>query len=111
MYCKASRVRLSTVTIAGYFSTTPQKLKLEEAATLVGMCKNPSLYNPVRYPERAKGRRNVVLGQMEKYGYIDAATRDSISELPLELHYSSVDHKQGLAPYFREFLRVMLSAK
>ena len=94
-----------------YFSTTPQKLKLEEAATLVGMCKNPSLYNPVRYPERAKGRRNVVLGQMEKYGYIDAATRDSISELPLELHYSSVDHKQGLAPYFREFLRGMLSAK
>ena len=94
-----------------YFSTTPMNLKLEEAATLVGMCKNPSLYNPVRYPERAKGRRNVVLGQMEKYGYIDAATRDSVAELPLELHYSSVDHKQGLAPYFREFLRGMLSAK
>ena len=94
-----------------YFSTTPQKLKLEEAATLVGMCKNPSLYNPVRYPERATGRRNVVLSQMEKYGYIDEHTRDSVSAIPLELNYSSVDHKQGLAPYFREFLRCMLIAK
>ena len=94
-----------------YFSTTPTDLKLEQAATLVGMCKNPSLYNPVRHPERATNRRNTVLGQMEKYGYIDEATRDSISALPLELHYSSVDHKQGPAPYFREFLRGVLTAK
>ena len=94
-----------------YFSTTPQDLKLEQAAMLVGMCKNPSLYNPVRHPVRAKGRRDVVLSQMEKYGYIDEATRDSISQIPLELNYSSVDHKQGVAPYFREYLRGVLTAK
>ena len=94
-----------------YFSTTPKDLKLEQAAMLVGMCKNPSLYNPVRHPERATGRRNTVLGQMEKYGYIDEATRDSVAAIPLELQYSSVDHKQGMAPYLREYLRVTLTAK
>ncbi len=94
-----------------YFSTTPQNLKLEEAAMLVGMCKNPSLYNPVRHPERATGRRNTVLSQMEKYGYIDEATCDSVSALPIEIRYSSVDHKQGIAPYLREYLRVTLTAK
>lgn len=94
-----------------YFSTTPANLKLEEAAMLVGMCKNPSLYNPVRHPERATNRRNTVLSQMAKYGYIDETTRDSVAALPLELHYRSVDHKQGIAPYFREFLRGVLTAK
>ena len=94
-----------------YFSTTPAKLKMEEAAMLVGMCKNPSLYNPVRHPERATRRRNTVLSQMEKYHYIDEATRDSVMALPLELHYRSVDHKQGTAPYFREYLRGVLTAK
>ena len=94
-----------------YFSTTPSELKTEQAAMLVGMCKNPSLYNPVRHPERATGRRNTVLSQMEKYGFLDEAARDSLSALPLELHYRSVDHKQGIAPYFREFLRVTLTAK
>lgn len=94
-----------------YFSTTPTKLKIEEAAMLVGMCKNPSLYNPMRYPERAIGRRNTVLSQMEKYGFIDETTRDSIAAIPLQLKYSSVDHKQGLAPYLREYLRGILTAK
>ena len=94
-----------------YFSTTPADLKLEEAAMLVGMCKNPSLYNPVRHPQRATNRRNTVLSQMAKYGYIDEATRDSVAAIPLTLHYSSVDHKQGIAPYFREYLRVVLTAK
>ena len=94
-----------------YFSTTPANLKIEEAAMLVGMCKNPSLYNPVRRPERALNRRNTVLGQMCKYEYITEAERDSLEALPLELHYSSVDHKQGLAPYFREYLRGVLTAK
>ena len=94
-----------------YFSTTPADLRQEQAAMLVGMCKNPSLYNPVRHPERALGRRNTVLSQMEKYGYIDEPTRDSLAALPLELHYSSVDHKQGIAPYFREYLRGVLTAK
>lgn len=94
-----------------YFSTTPSDLKIEEAAMLVGMCKNPSLYNPVRRPERALNRRNTVLSQMCKYEYITEAERDSLEALPLELHYSSVDHKQGLAPYFREYLRGVLTAK
>lgn len=94
-----------------YFSTTPKDLKIEEAAMLVGLCKNPSLYNPIRYPERAMGRRNVVLGQMAKYGYIDEVTRDSIAALPITIKYSSVDHKQGMAPYFREYLRGVLTAK
>ena len=94
-----------------YFSTTPADLKLEQAATLVGMCKNPSLYNPVRHPERATNRRNTVLSQMQKYGYIDEATRDSVAAIPLELHYRSVDHKQGPAPYLREYLRGVLTAK
>jgi len=94
-----------------YFSTTPTDLKLEQAAMLVGMCKNPSLYNPVRHPQRATNRRNTVLSQMAKYGYIDEATRDSVAAIPLTLHYRSVDHKQGVAPYFREYLRVVLTAK
>ena len=94
-----------------YFSTTPRALKLEEAATLVGLCKNPSLYNPVRHPVRATNRRNTVLSQMEKYGFIDQATRDSVAALPLELHFRSLDHKQGPAPYFREYLRGILTAK
>ena len=94
-----------------YFSTTPADLKIEEAAMLVGMCKNPSLYNPVRHPVRAVNRRNTVLSQMEKYGFIDEATRDSVAAIPLELHYRSVDHKQGAAPYLREYLRGVLTAK
>ncbi len=94
-----------------YFSTTPADLKIEEAAMLVGMCKNPSLYNPLRRPERALNRRNTVLSQMCKYEYISTAERDSLQALPLEVHYSSVDHKQGLAPYFREYLRGVLTAK
>ncbi len=94
-----------------YFSTTPADLKIEEAAMLVGMCKNPSLYNPLRRPERALNRRNTVLSQMCKYEYISTAERDSLQSLPLEIHYSSVDHKQGLAPYFREYLRGVLTAK
>ena len=94
-----------------YFSTTPADLKLEEAAMLVGMCKNPSLYNPRRRPENALNRRNTVLNQMEKYDYITQEVCDSLKALPVELKYQSVDHKQGLAPYFREYLRQVLTAK
>lgn len=93
-----------------YFSTTPANLKLEEAAMLVGMCKNPSLYNPRRRPENALNRRNTVLNQMCKYGYINEQECDSLKALPIELRYQSVDHKQGLAPYFREYLRKVLTA-
>ncbi len=94
-----------------YFSTTPDKLKIEEAATLVGMCKNPSLFNPVRFNERTRNRRNVVLDQMRKYDYISRQEFDSLSALPLTLKYKKVDHKLGQAPYFREYLRLMLVAK
>lgn len=94
-----------------YFGCEPKDLKIEEAATLVGMCKNPSLYNPVRYNECSRGRRNVVLDQMRKAGYITEAERDSLQALPLKLKYNRVDHKEGLATYFREYLRGVLTAK
>lgn len=94
-----------------YFSTTPADLKIEEAATLVGLCKNPALYNPIRRPERALARRNTVLRQMCKYDYITPEVRDSLQALPIDIKYQSVDHKQGLAPYFREYLRGVLTAK
>ncbi|MCQ2313014.1 MAG: transglycosylase domain-containing protein [Paludibacteraceae bacterium] len=94
-----------------YFSTTPKDLKLEQSAMLVGMCKNPAYYNPIRQPERTQARRNTVLSQMCKYGYITPQVRDSLQALPIELHYQSVDHKQGTAPYFREYLRKVLTAK
>ena len=94
-----------------YFSCEPRDLKIEEAATLVGMCKNPSLYNPVRYNERVRKRRNVVLDQMRKAGYITVQERDSLQALPLKLKYNRVDHKEGIATYFREYLRGVLNAK
>ena len=94
-----------------YFSTTPDKLTIEEAAMLVGMCKNPSMYNPRRRPERALNRRNTVLDQMCKYGYLTDQACDSLQALPVDIKYQSVDHKQGLAPYFREYLRQVLTAK
>jgi penicillin-binding protein 1A len=93
-----------------YFNTTPKDLKIEEAATLIGMCKNPSYYNPVKYPERSQGRRNIVLRQMKKYGYIDKTTCDSLCNLPLKLNFTRVDHKEGPAPYFRECLRLTMTA-
>ena len=94
-----------------YFSKEPKDLKTEEAATLVGMCKNPSLYNPKRFNERSRGRRNVVLDQMRKTGYLSDAEADSLKKLPLVLKYRRVDHKEGLATYFREYLRGVMTAK
>src|SRR5665647_1069616 len=93
-----------------YFSKAPSKLKIEEAATLVGMCKNPSYFNPVRYNERTLNRRNVVMNQMRKADFITDQQYDSLKVLPLTLHYQKVDHKLGLAAYFREYLRMMLTA-
>ena len=94
-----------------YFNITPSELKIEEAAMLVGMCKNPAIFNPIRRPERTQERRNVVLGQMCKYDYITQEVRDSLQALPLQIKYQSVDHKQGMAPYFREYLRRVLTAQ
>ena len=94
-----------------YFSKEPKDLNVLEAATLVGMCKNPSYFNPRRFNERARGRRNVVLGQMLKAGHLTSEQADSLSKEPLELKYRKVDHKEGLATYFREYLRGVLNAK
>lgn len=93
-----------------YFSKKPKDLTIEEAATLVGMCKNPSLFNPRRRLEACQGRRNVVLDQMHKYNYISGELRDSLKKIPLELRYNKVDHKDGSAPYFREYLRLVMTA-
>lgn len=94
-----------------YFGKDAKDLNIQEAAMLVGMVKNPSLYNPIRHPERTLDRRNVVLDQMEKAGMLTAAETDSLKRLPLELDFHKVDHKSGPAPYFREELRRMLRAK
>lgn len=94
-----------------YFNKEPRNLTIEEAATLVGLCKNPSLFNPVRYPERCRERRNVVLDQMRKAGYITEAECAKYSDLPLKLDFHRTDHKDGVAPYLREFLRVYMSAE
>ncbi len=94
-----------------YFGKLPSQLTLTESATLVGMCKNPSYYNPVRYPERCLERRNVVFRQMEKAGYITEAEFEQQSKQPLALNFRRIDHKEGTAPYLREYLRRALMAK
>ena len=94
-----------------YFNKEPKDLTVCEAATLIGLCKNPSFFNPVRYPERAKERRNVVLSQMMKAGYMDRAEYQNYSSEPLTLNFHRTDHKDGTATYLREFLRQYMMAK
>jgi penicillin-binding protein 1A len=94
-----------------YFNKEPKNLTVCEAATLIGLCKNPSLFNPVRYPDRAKERRNVVLSQMVKAGYMDRAEYQNYSSEPLTLNFHRTDHKDGTATYLREFLRQYMMAK
>lgn len=94
-----------------YFNKVPKDLTIQEAATLIGMCKNPSYFNPVRRPEKTKGRRNEVLNQMVKANYITRQQCDSLQKTDLVLNYKRADHKEGLAPYFREYLRLIMSAK
>ena len=94
-----------------YFNKEPKDLTVTEAATLVGLCKNPSLFNPVRYPERCRSRRNVVLAQMRKAGFISTADYNRYSDEPLTLDFHRTDHKNGTAPYFREFLRMYMTAQ
>ena len=93
-----------------YFSTTPAELALEEAAVLVGMLKATTLYNPRRYPDRARERRNLVLDQMVTYGYLSAAAGDSLKALPLTLRYRNLTRSDGPAPYFRQELARELQA-
>lgn len=93
-----------------YFNKDAKDLSVEEAAVLVGMVKNPAYFNPVRHPERTEKRRNVVLEQMKKAGMLSQEELDSIKEIPLTLDFHRVDHKEGIAPYFREELRRYLTA-
>ena len=93
-----------------YFNTEVDSLNLQQVAMFVGMAKNSSLYNPLRRPELTKQRRNVVLSQMRRYGYINQQVYDSVKVLPLGLDYQKEDFKSGLAPYFREYLRLTMGA-
>ncbi len=103
-----------------YFDKQPIDLDVEQAAMLVGMLQNPSMYNPIRRPEKTAARRGVVLGQMVKAGYLTSQEADSLTKLPLlpqteaDGRYKlahSADHKSGLAPYLREYLRKIMRAK
>ena len=88
-----------------YFGKEPIDLKIEEAAMLVGMCKNSSLYNPIRRPEMVTDRRNTVFSQMEKNDFLTDKEQDSLKALPLRLDVNLEGHSDGLATYFREYLR------
>ena len=94
-----------------YFNKEPKDLTLCEAATLIGLCKNPSLFNPVRYPDRARDRRNVVLSQMVKAGYLSRGEYSRYAAEPLTLNFHRTDHKDGTATYLREYLRHYMMAK
>ncbi|PIE84688.1 MAG: penicillin-binding protein [Bacteroidia bacterium] len=94
-----------------FFDTTPDSLRVEEAAMLVGLVKGPSYYSPVRHPERARKRRNVVLQQMVKCDRLTEQQYDSLSQLPLEIRYRMQDHNTGLATYYRELLRIQMTAQ
>ena len=88
-----------------YFGKEPNELDLKESAMLVGMFKNSSLFNPRVREELTKQRRNVVLAQMEKYDYITEKVKDSVQHLELDLNYTPESHREGIATYFREYLR------
>lgn len=94
-----------------YFSKDPKDLSVTESAVLIGLCKNPSYFNPVRHPERSLERRNVVLHQMAKAGYLTEAEYDKYAAEPLNLKFHVADHKDGIATYFRDFLRRYMMAK
>ena len=88
-----------------YFNKTPMTLSVEEGATLVGMLKNSSLFNPKRRPEMTQKRRNVVFQQMHRNGYLSERERDSLQQLPLTLDFTPDSHREGLATYFRAYIR------
>lgn len=94
-----------------YFSKDPKDLTVTESAVLIGLCKNPSYFNPVRHPERSLERRNVVLHQMTKAGYLTEEEYDKYAAQPLNLKFHVADHKDGIATYFRDFLRRYMMAK
>ncbi|PWA04529.1 penicillin-binding protein 1A [Flavobacterium psychrotolerans] len=88
-----------------YFGKEPRDLSIEEGAMLIGMLKNPSLFNPVRRLEKVRSRRNVVLGQMVKNGFLEESAKESLENKPIVLHFQPESHKEGIATYFREYLR------
>lgn len=94
-----------------FFGKNPRDLTVEESAMLVGMVNKPTRYNPVLNPDKALERRNFVIGQMEKAGYLTKAERDSICQIPVTLSYQMLDHNAGLAPYFRDMLRRTMNAR
>ena len=91
-----------------YFNTTPDSLNIEQSALLVGMLKNSVAYNPLRNYDAAFNRRNVVLGQMERYGYLQRDVVDSIRKLDIVLDLREDSHNTGLATYFREYIRTTM---
>jgi len=94
-----------------FFAKSPADLTVEESATLIGMINKPTRYNPKLHPDKALSRRNFVIGQMQKAGYLTKAERDSISAIPITLDYQVQDHNAGLAPYFRDMLRRYMNAE
>jgi len=88
-----------------YFNTTPEKLTIEQSATLVGMLKNSSLFNPIRRPARVEQRRNIVFQQMKRNGFISEGEQDSLKLMPLEIDFTPDSHREGLATYFRAYLQ------
>ena len=94
-----------------FFAKDPKNLSVEESATLIGMVNKPTRYNPAINPDKSLVRRNFVIGQMCKSGYITAAERDSIQEIPISLSYQIQDHNAGYAPYFRDMLRRYMNAQ
>ncbi|MDR0833102.1 MAG: transglycosylase domain-containing protein [Candidatus Symbiothrix sp.] len=94
-----------------YFGKKPKDVTVQEAAALIGMCKNPSYFNPIRKPERVQGRRNVVLDLMQAQNFITKEQCEAAKATPLVTDFHKADHKEGVAPYFREYLRLTMSAK
>ena len=94
-----------------FFAKDPIDLNIEESALLVGMVNKPTRYNPTINPDHSLKRRNHVLSQMYKYGYLEKEAYDSIVQLPIVLSYETKDHNSGLAPYFRDMLRRYMNAK
>ena len=92
-----------------FFNKTPLTLSIEESATLVGMLKNSSLYNPIRRPDRVKVRRNIVFQQMYRNNLFDLKMMDSLKQLPLEIDYTPQSHREGLATYFRAYLQEFMN--
>lgn len=91
-----------------FFNKSPKNLKVEESAMLIGLLKAPTYYSPVRNPDNAFVRRNTVLAQMLKYDFLDEATYRSLCAKPISLNFVLEDHSEGMAPYFREYMRTYL---